>query len=141
MKTIPTNQGQPAGNIRVLVADDNAFFRGVLGRLIAGCQGLELVGSAADGCEALKAVGRCHPDLAIMDLQMSGLNGLQAAALIRESFPETRIIIVSAEESEAIESTCLAQGVDGFVPKRKLYRELGQRLAELFPKFYGVQFN
>lgn len=141
MKTTQKTQGRPVGTIRVLVADDNDFFRGVVGRLIAGCEGLELAGTAANGCEALKAVGHCHPDLAILDLQMSGLNGLQTAALIQESFPSTRVIIMSAEDSEAVQETCLAQGVDGFVPKRRLYRDLGQRLAELFPQVFDLNYS
>lgn len=81
--------------ITVIMADDHAVVRDGL-RLILEARGdIDVVGEAADGREAVKVVELRHPDVAIMDLSMPGLNGAEATRQIRERAPDTKVIILS----------------------------------------------
>ncbi len=70
--------------IRVLIVDDSAFMRKVLGRMIEGADGLELVGTARDGQDAVEAIDRLRPDVVTMDIEMPRVSGMEALKRIRE---------------------------------------------------------
>jgi len=119
--------------VTVVVAEDNRPIRELLRNYIKILPGAKLLGAAADGCKALEIVAAKHPQLLLMDLNMPGINGLQALALIREYHPATRVFIVSADDSDAVKATCLAQGADRFISKFALHNELNEAIAEVFP--------
>jgi CheY-like chemotaxis protein len=129
--------GKPCGRneklIRVVFADDSTPVRSILRRCIAMIPGLQLVGVAADGCEALELISLQQPDVALIDLHMPRLNGLQTTALVRELHPNIRILLISVDDSEPVVATCLAQGADAFVSKRRLWRDLCRGMATVFP--------
>jgi len=93
---------------------------------------LEVLATTGDGCQTIKLVASRHPDLVLLDLHLSWINGLQSLALIREYSPGTRVIIIAGEESEEVRATCLAQGAEGFICKHRLHPELRQQIAAAF---------
>jgi DNA-binding NarL/FixJ family response regulator len=82
--------------IRVVLADDHAVVRQGLSRLIGGFDEVELVGTAADGEEAVELAEREQPDVVLLDLQMPKLDGIGATRRIREVAPEARVVVLTA---------------------------------------------
>jgi two-component system, NarL family, response regulator LiaR len=76
--------------IRVLIADDHSVVRQGLRAFLEGDRGLELVGEARDGAEALRLAQRLRPDVILMDLLMPGMDGLAATAAVRRELPDTQ---------------------------------------------------
>lgn len=116
--------------IGVVIADGNEVYREVLGRVIESLPGLELLGSVSSGCQALVTVAARRPDLLLLDLQLPDINGLQTLALIRQCHPATRVIIMAGDDAQEVRATCMAQGADAFVSKRRLHNELRRGVAE-----------
>lgn len=124
---------QKNAKIRILIVDDSAVFRKVLARYIASLPRLELVGECADGKEALVMARTLLPELVLMEMEMSGMNGLVTAQLVRHARPSTRVVLVSLHDREQLTALCLDHGVDRFVPKDRLCEELPDVIEELFP--------
>jgi DNA-binding NarL/FixJ family response regulator len=82
--------------VRVLIADDQALFREALTALLAVQPGIEVVGEAADGREAVAAAGRCRPDVVLMDLRMPVLDGVAATRQLRVDHPAVRVLRAGA---------------------------------------------
>src|SRR3989442_8739511 len=118
--------------IRTLVADDSPAAQQAISSLLEKDRGIYLVGSASDGREAVKKALELRPDLVLMDLQMSEMNGLEATAELRRTLPEARIIIITVHDTGDLEQACHEAGADGFVPKHRLYRDLPTEIHSLF---------
>src|SRR5262249_20571345 len=102
--------------IRVLVAEDHAVVRRAL-CLLLGAEGeMEVVGEAADGEEAARLYEVLRPDVALLDIEMPGQNGLEAARAIRKADPEARIVFLTAHDADVNASAALLAGALGFVP-------------------------
>ena len=86
--------------IRVLLADDHALFRNGLGRLLKNEPGLEVVGHAKDGREAIDLAQKLKPDVILMDISMPRVNGIEATQVIHRQYPEIRIIGLSMYEDQ-----------------------------------------
>lgn len=113
--------------IRVLLADDEHLIRGAVAALLALETDLTVVAEAATGPEAL-AMARAHrPDVAVLDLQMPGADGVAVAERLRGELPECRTMIVTGHGRPGHLKRALAAGVRGFVPKTVS----AQRLAEI----------
>jgi len=105
------------GAIRVLLADDHPVYCDGLSEAIAGRDDLELVGIAADGRQAISLVRTHLPDVAVLDVKMPHLSGLDAAAaIIREGLP-TRILLLSAFDDEQLIVRAVSLGVSGYMLK------------------------
>src|SRR5512146_843970 len=81
--------------LRVLIAEDHALVRAGLRKLLESLAGVEVVGGAGDGRDALAQVGAKKPDVALLDIAMPGLNGLEAAERIVAEHPGTKVILLS----------------------------------------------
>jgi two-component system response regulator NreC len=81
--------------IRVLLAEDHTIVRKGLRSLLDGEAGIQVVGEAADGREAVAKVGQLLPDIVLMDIAMPGLNGLEATRQIRKQFPKVKVLILT----------------------------------------------
>ena len=100
-------------NIRVLLADDHAVLRKGLSALMAEYGGIEVVGEAENGAEAVKLATRLKPDVVVMDLMMPVMDGLAATLKILEQMPEANIMVLTTfGEAEAIR-TALKSGAKG----------------------------
>lgn len=113
----PPEQYSTVNVARVLLADDHELMRRLLRAGLATRSGLEVVGEAADGAEAVALARSLRPDLVVLDLAMPGLDGLQAAAAIREASPDCAILVVSGFEGERVEAAALEAGANRYVEK------------------------
>ncbi|MBH5336199.1 response regulator transcription factor [Streptomyces pactum] len=112
--------------VRVLLADDEHLIRGALAALLALEDDLRVVAEAATGPEAL-AMARAHrPDVAVLDLQMPGADGVAVATSLREELPGCRSLIVTSHGRPGHLKRALAAGVRGFVPKTVSARQLAE---------------
>ena len=86
--------------IRVLLADDHALVRAGIHSLLQGMREVQVVGEASSGEEAIDLADRQRPDVVLMDIAMKGITGLEAAARMRERYPEVRVVILSMHSGE-----------------------------------------
>ena len=112
------------GQIRVILADDHALVREGTRRLLEAESDVEVVAEAASGEEAVEAVQRLHPDIAIIDIAMPGIGGIQATREIKTSCPETAVLILSAYDDEPYLIALLEAGAAGFLLKNVHGQEL-----------------
>jgi len=104
-------------NTRVVVVDDVADIRWLLRAALNADGRFEVVGEAGDGREGVEVVTLTHPHVAVIDLRMPRMDGLEAAAEIAQVSPETRVVIFSAVGEGAVAAAAQDAGVTGFVKK------------------------
>src|SRR4051812_10195967 len=116
--------GHSAQRIRLLIADDHALLRQALRMLLEAQDGLEVVGEATNGRDAVDAAERLIPDVVLMDMVMPGLNGIDATRQILKRAPGTRVLILTAylEDERLLQS--LRAGASGYVVKNSDMEEL-----------------
>jgi len=116
----------PAENsaIRVLVVDDHKIVREGLASLLAEQQGIEVVGQAGNGREAVNQALKLHPTVIIMDVSMPLMNGDEATRQIRELMPETRVIALSMFEENETRKRMFQAGAESYVLKTAPSAEL-----------------
>lgn len=107
---------------RVVIADDRSRSRDGLRALLGTQPGIEIVGVARDGREALELVETVRPDAVVMDARMPTMDGLAATRAIKELWPEVRVIVLTMYAS--LQAAAFASGADGFVIKGCLPDEL-----------------
>ena len=105
---------------RIAIVDDNELFRKFLRYLVARIPQAVVAGEAADGQEAVRLIAAARPDLAIIDIEMPVLNGLEATQLIKRVAPDTRVIVISAAANADEDGSVLRAGADCFLPKAAL---------------------
>lgn len=103
--------------IKVLIADDHTLFTESLRLLLQQDEDLQVVGLAADGDEAVEMCRHLRPDLVLMDIKMLGFDGFQAAAIIKEFRPETKVIILTTFEDRENILSAVVGGLDGYILK------------------------
>ncbi|WP_295658461.1 response regulator transcription factor [uncultured Nocardioides sp.] len=103
--------------IRVLLADDEHLIRAALAQMLDLEEDIEVVGQAATGSEAVDSARELRPDVAVLDLQMPGLDGIAAAARIAEVLPGCGCLIVTSHGRPGLLRRALSTGVRGFLPK------------------------
>ena len=91
---------KPTKSIRVVLADDHTLVRAGIRTLLEKLPGVDVVGEAVDGREALHLVKLHLPDVVLMDISMAGLNGLEAAARMTKEFPAVRVLMLSMHNNE-----------------------------------------
>ena len=106
-------------SVRVLLADDHRLMRVGTAALLAGDPRIEIVGQAADGSEALALAERRRPDVVLLDLNMPGMDGLQACARLREmrSQPAPEVLMLTVSEEEPDLYAALRVGASGYLTK------------------------
>jgi DNA-binding NarL/FixJ family response regulator len=110
--------------MRVLIADDHGIVRSGLRLLLEREPDIEVVGEASDGVEARDLAIRERPDLAILDVRMPRLTGLQATREIREQVPDAAVLILSMHDDERYLFEALKAGASGYVLKRQADEDL-----------------
>ncbi len=116
VKEVETTAVRPA-SIRVVIADDHRIFRQGLIALIRAESGIDVVGEAADGAEAVELARSLRPDVIIMDVSMPKMNGIEATRQITTELPGIRIVGLSMHEDEEIAAAMRAAGAVDFVTK------------------------
>jgi two-component system response regulator DesR len=103
--------------IRILIAEDQAMVRGALAALLAFEPDLEVVAQVASGEEVLPAAREARPDIALLDIEMPGMDGIEAAAALRAELPETIPLIVTTFGRPAYLRRAMQAGARGFLVK------------------------
>ena len=107
----------PSVPIRVLLADDQALVRGALAALLTLERDLDVVGEVGRGDEVLDACRTLHPDVVLMDVEMPGMDGLQASAALRKALPHIKVLVVTTFGRPGFLRRAMQAGVSGFVVK------------------------
>jgi DNA-binding NarL/FixJ family response regulator len=103
--------------LRILIADHHAVVRSALRLLLEMKGGFEIVAEASDGEAALEAVAQMRPDVALVDVAMPRMDGIEVTKHIRVRYPLTRVLALTAIEDESYVRAALAAGASGYVPK------------------------
>ena len=103
--------------LRVLLADDHALFRAGLRALLQSLQGVQVVGEAGNGHDAILLVEREQPDLVLMDIAIPDLTGLEATARITKTRPRVKVVILSMHANEEYVRQALRAGASGYLLK------------------------
>jgi len=104
-------------SIRILLADDHTVIRRGLRALLERQSGFEVVAEAADGREAVETAAAVNPDVAVIDIGMPNINGIEAARRITEKRPETAVVILSMHADESYVLRALKSGARGYLLK------------------------
>jgi DNA-binding NarL/FixJ family response regulator len=106
----------PPGILRVVIADDHPFYRQGLARLLSQ-SGVEVVGEASNGPMAIELVERTAPDVAVVDLNMPGMSGVEVTRRLNERMPASRVLVVSVSAQEEDVTEAILAGASGYVLK------------------------
>jgi len=106
--------------LRILLADDHALVRRGARGVLQSQQGWRVVGEAGNGIEAVEKAKRLKPDIAIVDISMPELDGVQVTRQIREAVPNTKVLVLTMHESEQVVESALDAGAHGYVLKSDL---------------------
>lgn len=117
--------------VRVVLADDHVLVRSGLRALVEQVPGYEVVGEAGDGEALLEAVEAKHPDLAIVDIQMPNLGGIDALDRIKRGDSPPKVLILSMHSADDYVLRAMRSGADGYLLKDAAASELGRALAAL----------
>ncbi|MGD8794920.1 MAG: response regulator transcription factor [Anaerolineae bacterium] len=110
--------------IRVLIADDHQLFRDGLKALLQSAPDTEVVGEAATGKEAVGLAAECQPDVILMDLQMPGLDGIEATRRIIQASPQIKVLMVTMFEDDQSVFAAMRAGARGYVLKGAKHDEM-----------------
>jgi DNA-binding NarL/FixJ family response regulator len=111
-------------SIRILVTDDHAVLRAGLTALLNAEADFTVVGEAADGGEALRIAQAVQPDVILLDINMPGVNGLDALPLLRQATPKSRILVLTMHDDITYLRQVLRAGGAGYVLKQAADKEL-----------------
>jgi two-component system response regulator DesR len=114
--------------IRVLIAEDQAMVRGALASLLALEGDIDVVAEVDRGDRVLAAAGRSRPDVALLDIEMPGLDGISVAGLLARERPETRSLILTTFGRPGYMRRALAEGASGFLLKDAPASELAEAI-------------
>ena len=110
-------------NLKVLLVDDHAVMREGLAALLSGA-GIDVIGTASNGREAVRLARELTPDVVVMDISMPDLNGIEAARQIRVRAPSVRIVMLSMHANREHVHQALAAGAEGYVLKEAAANEV-----------------
>ena len=117
--------------IRILIADDHAVVREGTRQFLEREDDLEVVGEAADGEEAIRLVGSLSPDVAIMDISMPNIDGIEATRQIKVKYPKVAVLILSAYDDDQFVFSLLEAGAAGYLLKSVRGNELVNAIREV----------
>jgi two-component system response regulator NreC len=115
--------------LRILIADDHAVVRFGLKTILSNQEGWQVIGEAKSGAEALALAIQLEPDVVILDINMPGMNGLDALKAIRERLPTTRAVVLTLHASQELVHQIKRFGGKGYVMKSDCDRDLVEAVA------------
>ena len=104
-------------SLRILIADDHPLFRKGMRTLLTATADIEVIGEATTGQEVIELAATLQPDVILMDLQMPGVNGIEATRQILQTSPHIRILVITLFEDDASVFSALRAGARGYVLK------------------------
>ena len=124
----------PNTKLTVFLADDSAFIRERLPAMLAEITGVEMVGQAADGIEAVNSIGELKPDVVILDIRMPGKNGMEVLRELKKFEPAPCVIILTNYPYPQYRKKCLDTGADYFLDKSADFDKLFTVMKQLRQK-------
>jgi len=118
--------------IRLCIVDDHSFIRESLHTILDGQEDLQVVGMAEDGERALELCERLKPDVVLMDLEMPNLDGIHATKVIKEKWPDIRVLILSTFQNTERAKEIIRNGADGYLLKSIDSRELAESIRLVY---------
>ncbi|MGG0650081.1 hybrid sensor histidine kinase/response regulator transcription factor [Bacillus mycoides] len=118
--------------IRLCIVDDHSFIRESLHTILDGQEDLQVVGMAEDGERALELCERLKPDVVLMDLEMPNLDGIHATKMIKEKWPDIRVLILSTFQNTERAKEIIRNGADGYLLKSIDSRELAESIRLVY---------
>ncbi len=109
---------------RIMIVENHALLREGLRMLLSQDAALDVVGEADNGRDAIHLTGKLMPHLVLMDLNMPGMNGIEAIRCIKLRFPETRVLVLTIHKSDEYIHESLKAGADGYILKDATHQEL-----------------
>lgn len=103
--------------VRVLIADDHLVVRRGLAALLASLDGVEVVGEATDGAQAVREAQLTRPDVVVMDLRMPGIDGIEATRRVRAAVPGTHVLVLTMFEDDETVVSAIRAGASGYLLK------------------------
>ena len=119
-------------DIRVLVVDDHAILRDGICSLLERQEGIDVVGEAGNGREALTRVEELQPDIVLMDVAMPEMDGLEATRRIKSAYPEIKVLILTQHDNQEYINPLLQAGASGYVLKRSGGREVVTAIRQVY---------
>jgi DNA-binding NarL/FixJ family response regulator len=110
--------------IKVVLVDDHTMVRSGVKALLEGSPGIQVIGEASDGREAVKLAGKLNPDVVVLDVAMPKLNGIEAARQIKRNQPTCHVVMLSMHEDRQYIFEALRAGAGGYVLKDAAFSEL-----------------
>jgi len=107
----------PLNPVRVLIADNNPDFLSALSQYVRSIPGVELVGEAVDGEDAIKKAESSYPDLIILDIIMPKKSGIEALSAIKDRFPDVTVVMISINEGQSYRKLAEVYRVDKYIGK------------------------
>ena len=126
----PGGNGRP---LRAVIVDDSPFVLKTITWLLEQQSNVQLIGSAKDGYGAVRRAMELSPDLVLMDMNLPGINGLEATRQIKARSHAPAVILVTADDTPGCREAARAAGTDGFVDKQHLFTQLRPAIRKLFP--------
>lgn len=114
--------------VRVMIVDDHEMLRAGLRLFLSGADGLEFVGEAGDGGQAITSCGQLRPDVVLMDMVMPDMDGATATRIIRERFPNIQVLGLTSFHEEELVQKALEAGAIGYLLKNVSAQELTEAI-------------
>lgn len=127
--------------IRILCVDDHALLREGIGALIATQPDMTLVAEAASGREAVVQFRLHQPDITLMDLQMSDMNGIEAIIAIRSEWPDAKIIVLTTYAGDVLAQRALKAGAHAYVLKGLIRKDILDTIRDVFRGLRRIEPN
>lgn len=102
----------------VLIVDDQTYFCSLARDILSKCSCFQVVGETYDAQEAMALIAQLQPDVILMDVEMEGINGLEATHLIRSRFPRVRVVLMSVYDEKEYSRLAMRMGALAFIPKK-----------------------
>ena len=127
------NKPLKAGQTRILIADDHTLFREGLKRILETVPSIQIIAEAEDGYTALQQIAELRPDVAILDLSMPGLSGMNLLKRVKQDVPTTSVLVLTMHAEEQYALRAFRSGASGYLTKDSAAEQLVgavQRIAD-----------
>ena len=124
--------------IRVLVADDQNLIRQALQIYLENEDDLQVVVSVDDGIKAIEAIEKYRPDVAVIDLEMPGIDGLTTTKIISQRFPQTKVLVLSSHDSQDDVNQALQAGANGYMLKNASAEEIATVIRSVHQGYFQL---